>query len=144
MTKKTKPDCFKCRWRGHVPGSAHSVCCHPYNKELLDDPMLKMMGVFASVGRVELPAMADERLKIKANPTGIRGGWFHYPFDFDPCWLEQCEGFEEFKENDPRVLNKRMAEDIYGDAQTCEKSCFCDDCDARFKCFTERENGIHD
>lgn len=86
-----------------------------------------MMGIFASVGRVDLPAMSDNRLKVKANPTGIRGGWFHYPFDFDPVWLEQCMGFEKMAEDDPRKLNH------------CEKPHYCEDCDTRFKCFTERE-----
>lgn len=133
-----KPNCYECRWRGHNPGSTHSKCCHPYNKELLDNPMLQMMGVFASVGRVDLPAMSSEKLKIKANPAGIRGGWFHYPFNFDPIWLDHCEGFEKIRDKDPRVLNKNRAEDSYGNAKTCEKSCYCDDCDTRFKCFTER------
>jgi len=136
--KSVKPNCYECRWRGHNPGDAHSKCCHPYNTHFAKDPMLQMMGIFASVGRVALPAMADKRLKIKANPTGIKNGWFHYPFNFDPVWLEHCEGFEKIKEKDPRVVNKHFAEDTYGEAETCEQPYFCEDCPNRFKCFTER------
>uniref|UniRef100_A0A6M3LXM1 Uncharacterized protein n=1 Tax=viral metagenome TaxID=1070528 RepID=A0A6M3LXM1_9ZZZZ len=127
----------------HVPGDAHSKCCHPYNKPLLDNPMLQMMGIFASVGRVGLPPMADKRLKIQANAHGVNSGWFHYPFNFDPVWLDACSGFEAIKENDPRVLNKHRAKDSYKDAKTCEQPTFCEDCEIRFKCFTERENGIY-
>lgn len=110
-----------------MPGSAHSKCCHPYNDFLLNDPMLQMMGIFASVGRGGLPPMCDKRLKIKANAHGISRGWFCYPFNFDPVWLEDCKGFTLANKKDPRVTNH------------CEKPVFCDDCDDRFKCFTERK-----
>ena len=34
--------------------------------------------------------------KMKANPHGIKSGWFNYPYNFDPVWKEQlCENFEE-------------------------------------------------
>jgi hypothetical protein len=133
-----KPDCYKCRWRGHVPGSAHSNCCHPYNNSFSTNPELQLYAIFASVGRVDLPAMADKRLGIKANPYGIRSGWFHYPFDFDPTWLENCNGFEKIRKADPRVVNKHRASDDYG-APTCEKPYFCESCPEKFECFTERK-----
>ena len=31
---------------------------------------------------------------VTANPIGVRGGWFTWPYDFDPGWLESCDGFE--------------------------------------------------
>jgi hypothetical protein len=34
-----------------------------------------------------------DKLNIKGNPHGIRNGWFNWPMNFDPTWLEQCEGF---------------------------------------------------
>lgn len=130
-----KPDCYKCRWRGRLQGDAHSKCCHPYNRDIINDPFTNLMGVFASVGRIEMPEMpylADNRLKIKANPTGIRGGWFHYPVNFDPTWLENCAGFEELRENDARKLSSLRVSD------TCEQPYTCDDCPKRFECFTDR------
>lgn len=62
--KKKKPDCYKCKYRGTVPGDAHSSCKHP------------------------------KSIKVKGNIFGIRSGWFNHPFNFDPCWLEECNGFE--------------------------------------------------
>lgn len=129
-------NCYKCRWRGDVPGSAHSRCVHPYNSNFSTSPELQLLAMFASVGRVNLPAMADKRLEIKANPHGIASGWFHYPFDFDPIWLENCNGFEKIRKVDPRVVNKHRASD--SDASTCEKPYFCENCPERFECFTER------
>lgn len=34
-------------------------------------------------------------LNIKADPTGIKKGWFNFPFNFDPVWLDNCDGFEK-------------------------------------------------
>ena len=87
-----KPDCYRCRWRRDVPGSAHSSCHHPANKKLLEDPMMNILGIFASAGR--LPPMQGKGLKVKGHPHGIRNGWFNYPWNFDPAWLLECDGFE--------------------------------------------------
>jgi len=37
--------------------------------------------------------------KVKGHETGIRGGWFFHPFNFDPRWLINCDGFEEQDKN---------------------------------------------
>jgi hypothetical protein len=37
-------------------------------------------------------------LGITAHAQGIRGGWFHWPMNFDPRWLLSCDGFTA-KEN---------------------------------------------
>jgi len=87
-----KPNCYKCIYRGRVLGSAHSSCNHAANKEVMDDPMAQIMAIFASVGRVR-PIQADTGLHVKGNPHGVAHGWFNWPFDFDPIWLEECNGF---------------------------------------------------
>ena len=94
MSKKDKPNCFKCKHRGTVPGSAHSSCQHPSTGVAREDPMLEILGIFASVGRVP-PMQADVGLNVKGNDHGISHGWFNWPYNFDPLWLESCDGFEE-------------------------------------------------
>jgi len=32
-------------------------------------------------------------LNVKGHPHGIKNGWFIWPFNFDPVWLENCDGF---------------------------------------------------
>ena len=34
------------------------------------------------------------RAITKGNAHGIRHGWFRWPYNFDPLWLEACDGFE--------------------------------------------------
>ena len=32
---------------------------------------------------------------VEGHEQGKRGGWFHWPFNFDPTWLMSCDGFSE-------------------------------------------------
>ena len=112
-TKTNNPNCYECHWRTGCEGSAHSQCLHPYNKEQIDDPMLQLMGIFASVGRVGFQPIADERLRIVGNSSGIAKGWFHYPVNFDPVWLENCDGFKKIADDHPRASLIKVIEKVF-------------------------------
>lgn len=92
--KVSKPDCYKCKFRGEVAGSCHSSCHHPAFKQVHSDPLLGMMAIFGSVGRVPPLRVTSEGCKVEGNSHGIRRGWFNHPLDFDPVWLQSCTGFE--------------------------------------------------
>lgn len=79
---KTKPDCYKCRYRGDLSGNAHSCCRYPGNKT-------GMLDYFAPENNLNAV-----KLNIQGAPHGIRMGWFNWPVDFDPTWLRNCDGFE--------------------------------------------------
>jgi hypothetical protein len=76
-----KQNCYNCIHRGNVPGDAHSCCRYPGT----------------STGMFDLFLNGDIRrkLNIKGNEHGIRCGWFMWPVNFDPVWLENCDGFEK-------------------------------------------------
>lgn len=63
--KLQKPNCYDCVHRGLLFGDAHSQCCHPRVCEL----------------------------HVAGDPHGIEKGWFAWPFNFDPVWLQACDGF---------------------------------------------------
>lgn len=89
-----KPDCYKCKYRGNVPGDAHSCCRYPGN----DTDM------FAFLEKCNFENMA--KLNIKAERHGIQMGWFLWPVNFDPVWLISCNGFtpkEQKTENDAKA-----------------------------------------
>lgn len=45
------------------------------------------------------------KANAKGSEHGIKKGWFLWPFNFDPVWLESCEGFS----SDPKdALPERM------------------------------------
>ncbi len=73
--------CYKCRYRGDLPGDTHSCCRYP--------------GV-----RTSVPAILDKEntgiqtaLGITADRYGFSKGWFFWPANFDPVWLLSCKGF---------------------------------------------------
>ncbi len=99
-----KPGCHECKHRRDVPGSAHSKCAHPKvaSSQTVSDPFAEILSILGSVGR-SAPVMAVDaaaELGIIGHPHGIRYGWFNWPWNFDPAWLENCSGFEKKEETD--------------------------------------------
>ena len=35
------------------------------------------------------------KANVKGNAHGRKNGWFCHPFNFDPVWLDECDGFKE-------------------------------------------------
>ncbi len=86
-----RPDCFRCIHRRDVPGSSHSQCRHPAAEELHENPLAQLLALM----RTGPMTAACEGIVVEGNPHGIHRGWFNWPLDFDPLWLERCSGFEE-------------------------------------------------
>ena len=79
--KNKKPNCYKCTYRGNVPGDTHSCCNYPG----LDSDLFT--GMF-SLKNMEIA----KELNIRADRYGIESGWFMWPVNFDPVWLKNCDG----------------------------------------------------
>ena len=76
-----KPNCYECKYRGKVPGDAHSCCKYPGND-------IDMFSVF------EPKNVANAiKLNVTAREHGVKNGWFMWPVNFDPTWLISCDGF---------------------------------------------------
>lgn len=100
----TDRKCYDCAHRRDVPGSAHSACVHPATEQARKDPFLQLAGIVGKRGGIPLTALAAEcgegpqraadTLHISANFHGIKNGWFIWPVNFDPTWLENCDGFQ--------------------------------------------------
>jgi len=76
-----KPNCYKCKYRGTIPGDAHSRCCYPG----VDSGLLSFFAPANDVIAV--------KLNIKADEHGVKSGWCFWPSNFDPIWLLNCDGF---------------------------------------------------
>lgn len=55
---------------------------------------------YKCVHRGELPGSCHSRCnnieaKVTADAHGVRSGWFMWPLNFDPVWLESCDGFSD-------------------------------------------------
>lgn len=40
----------------------------------------------------------NEKASVVGAPHGIKNGWFFWPYNFDPVWLLECDGFDEADE----------------------------------------------
>lgn len=86
-----KPNCRECRHRRNVLGSAHSSCAHPSVAAVAESPLGQILGI---MGKRAGPVHGPLPLGVTGNAHGIRHGWFNWPFNFDPLWLQSCDGFE--------------------------------------------------
>lgn len=84
-----KANCYDCKYRGEVPGDAHSCCRHPFVKQD-NNPFGAIVDLL--MGKND---EAAKKLNIAGHAHGIRHGWFLWPANFDPVWLENCDGFEK-------------------------------------------------
>lgn len=82
-----KPNCYDCIHRASLPFDAHSECKHPK----IGEGDRTLTGFALMAGKV---SEAMKRLNVSGNAMGIRKGWFYWPLNFDPTWLETCDGFE--------------------------------------------------
>ena len=86
MQSQTEKNCYNCKFRQGVVGSCHSSCVYPIDSA-------KAAVMFMSGARSL--ETADKSFSIEGNPHGIKNGWFTWPIDFDPVWVETCTGFEQ-------------------------------------------------
>ena len=82
-------DCYKCKFRGGVIGSAHSSCsvirqAHPEKGSLLE---LVLAG-----GQIKMSDSEGNPL-VELNQWGVKNGWAMWPIDFDPVWIDNCKFF---------------------------------------------------
>lgn len=87
-----KPDCYKCVFRGTVAGDAHSRCLHPL---ALAKGIEATLGFNLGAKGVKLENKElNLSIEVEGNRHGISSGWFMWPINFDPVWLEKCTGFK--------------------------------------------------
>lgn len=97
-----KPDCYQCKHRRDIPGDTHSSCRHPALNKLFNaslSEIIMILGKETGLGDIVFEAIKDieeinNKFQLKGNDHGIKEGWFIWPFNFDPVWLDNCNAFE--------------------------------------------------
>lgn len=83
MSQEKKFNCYTCEYRGTIPGNCHSCCKYPGTST----------GMFDYFNHTN--SSIALKLNIRGNPHGIMSGWFYWPINFDPVWLENCDGYKK-------------------------------------------------
>lgn len=94
-----KPICTNCKYRGTVPNSCHSSCHHPIAQEIVgnSDTLLSMMKSLIEDNKLGYTGSLGLKLKKDYEEYALSNGYFIFPINFDPGWIENCNGFEEAK-----------------------------------------------
>lgn len=81
--------CHKCKHSRKIPGDTHLKCGHPF----IDEDGGSLFSIVSSLMGKDDNAM--DKLNISLNSTGVKNGWAYWPVNFDPIWIDNCDGFEE-------------------------------------------------
>ena len=115
-----KKRCENCIYRGEVPNSIHSSCNHPVAINIISDSdsLFRMMECIT--GESRLGYTGSLRLKLKENyeDYALGMGYFIFPINFDPLWIERCEGFTTEK---PVLPGELCEEETCRNCGTCDK-----------------------
>lgn len=87
--------CYSCAHRRDFPGSCHSSCQHPATARAHltgEAETARLLGKRSGYTSLPLDRQAAD-LRVTGAPIGVRNGWFLWPVNFDPVWLESCDGF---------------------------------------------------
>ena len=106
-------ECYECEYQGGCAGSAHSCCNHP---SIAKSSLGELFGLLGSVGRVPT-IMPPNNLSIEGDTHGIKNGWFCWPYNFDPVWLKNCNGFKKKGETNDKEKSSEN-----GRSKSCSKS----------------------
>jgi hypothetical protein len=86
----SRPNCYNCKFRGEVPGSAHSCCTVLRKPGDENNPHTMMTELGLTTGQITLVNEATQEPLVKLNPQGVKNGWASWPLDFDPTWVDGC------------------------------------------------------
>lgn len=91
-------NCYSCKFRGTVPGSAHS-CCRLIKETASDQVKAMELELLLATGSYSLSVTDKEtgktRPAMSLNEHGVKNGWAAWPLDFDPIWIDDCAFFAE-------------------------------------------------
>lgn len=90
-------NCYSCKFRGTVPGSAHSSC-RMIRETTSDKEKAMELELLLSTGGYQLTIKdketGAERPLVSLNEHGVKNGWAAWPLNFDPVWVEDCVLFQ--------------------------------------------------
>lgn len=85
-------DCYKCKYRGNIPGNTHSRCNVISST---NEPSSKELELLIGSGLYKLVNSNTNEPLVKLNPHGVKMGWAIWPINFDPIWVEECSFYDE-------------------------------------------------
>lgn len=85
-------DCYSCKYHKNIPGDTHIECEHPMAQA---HKMTALLALLNTNKRYIEDIYACLGIKIDAAAYG--SGYAMYPINFDPIWINNCDGYDNIK-----------------------------------------------
>ena len=76
-------NCYNCDYRGKSMSSSHLSCKYP----LFNEEQRIKISILSTGSSENFNQFLENNFGFKANIQGIINGWFSFPLDFDPTWI---------------------------------------------------------
>ena len=86
-------DCWSCQYVKSIPGDAQARCKHPKVTERMNDRFGEILSLLGKRLGPQVELSSAEVLGITLNEHGVRHNWANWPFNFDPIWVNTCNGY---------------------------------------------------
>lgn len=87
-------NCYNCVYRSRAGSNTrHSRCDHPVIDKLMSDPDALVLVMDGLVNKHKIPS-GLWGLEVEVKSSAIANRWGLWPFNFDPIWVEECNGFK--------------------------------------------------
>jgi len=80
-------------YRQDLDGDCHSKCHHPSIKDNVESSIGNLLQCFGK--RAGNIFISKNPINVKVNEHGLKNGWGNFPYNFDPIWIQSCDGYRE-------------------------------------------------
>lgn len=91
--ERKQNNCYSCKFRAEVPGSAHSECTVPSKETGLK--------IAFEIAKGRIPTITNKdtgEVLLELHKHGVRNGWCMWPLNFDPVWVTCRLPLDELEE----------------------------------------------
>lgn len=77
-------NCSTCEYKRNVPGDSHISCEYPF----LDKKNASLISMMSVTNPQAFNQTLHQLFGFQASMHGVQSGWFMFPSNFDPNWME--------------------------------------------------------
>lgn len=77
-------NCYECKHRRNLIGDCHSSC-----SAVPDSVKFQAFSIVQLMGQLK-----TECTDVQFKAHGVKNGWYNWPLNFDPIWVESCSLYE--------------------------------------------------
>lgn len=85
-------NCYSCKFKRNIPGNNHISCAKAKNE---NSASLMLVSI---LDRHKFQQILNQVYNFSVPDYAITSGWFQFPMNFDPSWIQgKCSQFEQIE-----------------------------------------------